>query len=119
MRNCPTCGKSVEYGDNPWRPFCSERCKLIEFDKWTSEEYCVPGISVNAGETVSDSQRSDASVSDKYEEKGLIMLRTLKPPPALMIAIGILLVASVFMTCTRRPLPASALGGWVQDNTQR
>ena len=47
------------------------------------------------------------------------MLRTLKLPPALMIAIAILLVASVFMTCTRRPLPASALGGWVQDNNQR
>jgi hypothetical protein len=29
--------------DSPWRPFCSERCKLIDFDKWTSDEYRVPG----------------------------------------------------------------------------
>jgi len=33
--------------NNPWRPFCSERCKLIDFDRWTSEEYRVPGPSIN------------------------------------------------------------------------
>jgi thiol-disulfide isomerase/thioredoxin len=38
---------------------------------------------------------------------------------ALMIAIAILWVASVFTTCTRHPQPASASGGWVQDNKQR
>jgi len=47
MRKCPTCGKAVEWQDNPWRPFCSERCKLIDFDRWTSEDYRVPGQSIN------------------------------------------------------------------------
>ena len=28
---CPTCGKPLEWKDNPWRPFCSERCKLIDW----------------------------------------------------------------------------------------
>jgi endogenous inhibitor of DNA gyrase (YacG/DUF329 family) len=51
MPKCPTCGKPVEWQDNPWRPFCSERCKLIDFDKWTSEEYRVSGKSVSNFET--------------------------------------------------------------------
>jgi endogenous inhibitor of DNA gyrase (YacG/DUF329 family) len=50
MTKCPTCGKPVDYKDNPWRPFCSERCKLIDFDKWTSEEYRVPGQRINPAE---------------------------------------------------------------------
>jgi len=47
---CPTCVKPVEWRDNPWRPFCSERCKLIDFGRWTDEEYRVPGRRVNPGE---------------------------------------------------------------------
>jgi len=43
MPKCPTCGKPVEWQDNPWRPFCSERCKLIDFGRWANEEYRVPG----------------------------------------------------------------------------
>ncbi len=38
---CPNCGKPVER-DSPDRPFCSERCKLIDFGKWADEEYRVP-----------------------------------------------------------------------------
>jgi len=41
--NCPTCNKQVVWQDNPFRPFCSERCKLIDLGKWVSEEYRVPG----------------------------------------------------------------------------
>jgi endogenous inhibitor of DNA gyrase (YacG/DUF329 family) len=43
MPKCPTCGKPVEWQDNPSRPFCSERCKLIDFSRWANEEYRVPG----------------------------------------------------------------------------
>jgi endogenous inhibitor of DNA gyrase (YacG/DUF329 family) len=39
---CPNCGKPAEWQDNPHRPFCSERCKLIDFGKWADEEYRVP-----------------------------------------------------------------------------
>jgi uncharacterized protein len=39
---CPTCGKPIEWQDNPFRPFCSERCKLIDFGRWADEEYRVP-----------------------------------------------------------------------------
>ena len=50
MPKCPTCGKPVDRKYNEWRPFCSERCKLIDFDKWTSDEYRVPGQSINPGD---------------------------------------------------------------------
>lgn len=40
---CPTCGQPAEWQNNPNRPFCSERCKLIDFGKWANEEYRVPG----------------------------------------------------------------------------
>ncbi len=40
---CPTCGMSVVWGpENPWRPFCSERCKLIDLGEWATERYRVP-----------------------------------------------------------------------------
>jgi uncharacterized protein len=44
--NCPTCNKPIEWQDNPYRPFCSERCKLIDFGRWANEEYRVPTESV-------------------------------------------------------------------------
>ena len=64
MPNFPTCGTPVEWKDNEWRPFCSERCKLIDFDKWASEEYRVPGQKINPAEmpaepAAGDSQRED------------------------------------------------------------
>lgn len=27
---------------NPWRPFCSERCKLIDLGQWASDGYRIP-----------------------------------------------------------------------------
>jgi endogenous inhibitor of DNA gyrase (YacG/DUF329 family) len=40
---CPTCGKPVVWSeDNPWRPFCSERCRLIDLGAWAAEEHRIP-----------------------------------------------------------------------------
>ncbi len=39
---CPQCGKSVEYRtDNPSRPFCTPRCKLIDLGAWAEERYAI------------------------------------------------------------------------------
>ena len=39
---CPACGGESVYGpENAWRPFCSERCRSIDFGAWASERYCV------------------------------------------------------------------------------
>ncbi len=40
---CPTCAAGVAWTPkNAWRPFCSERCKLIDLGAWADERYCVP-----------------------------------------------------------------------------
>jgi len=41
---CPRCGKEILYGDSPFRPFCSERCKLIDLGHWISGDYRVPVV---------------------------------------------------------------------------
>jgi uncharacterized protein len=43
MAKCPTCNNPVEWKDNPFRPFCSERCQLVDLGKWVDGEYRVPG----------------------------------------------------------------------------
>lgn len=40
---CPHCGTSVKWGpENRFRPFCSERCKLMDLGAWATERYRVP-----------------------------------------------------------------------------
>lgn len=36
---CPICRNTTEWKDNPFRPFCSERCKMIDLGHWLSERY--------------------------------------------------------------------------------
>ncbi len=36
---CPQCGRLTKWEGNPYRPFCSERCKLIDLGRWLSEDY--------------------------------------------------------------------------------
>ncbi len=44
---CPTCGAAVEWGpQSASRPFCSERCKLIDLGAWASEEHAIAGDSL-------------------------------------------------------------------------
>ena len=41
---CPTCQKPVEWSPAAkWRPFCSERCRLIDLGAWMSEQRSIPG----------------------------------------------------------------------------
>ncbi|NNF50904.1 MAG: DNA gyrase inhibitor YacG [Gammaproteobacteria bacterium] len=41
---CPRCGKTVSWDDRfPERPFCSERCKLIDLGGWLTETHRIPG----------------------------------------------------------------------------
>lgn len=48
---CPTCGKPVEWEPkSTWRPFCSERCKLIDLGAWAGEEHKIAGKPVNPWE---------------------------------------------------------------------
>ena len=41
---CPHCGKPVPWTpESRWRPFCSERCRLIDLGQWFGEEHAIPG----------------------------------------------------------------------------
>lgn len=41
--SCPQCGASVVWDvANPFRPFCSERCKMIDLGAWATESYRIP-----------------------------------------------------------------------------
>jgi hypothetical protein len=42
MINCPLCKKETAWEDNPFRPFCSERCRTADLAKWASGEYAIP-----------------------------------------------------------------------------
>ncbi len=54
---CPHCGTSIEWNQaNRFRPFCSERCKMIDLGAWATERYRVP---------VEDSDESVLSSEDE------------------------------------------------------
>lgn len=39
---CPRCGGLTQWEDNLYRPFCSDRCKLIDLGAWANDEYKLP-----------------------------------------------------------------------------
>ena len=57
--SCPNCGKPVEWSPaSKWRPFCSQRCRLIDLGQWFSEEHAIPG------ETADDFVEGDGEPHD-------------------------------------------------------
>jgi endogenous inhibitor of DNA gyrase (YacG/DUF329 family) len=49
--SCPTCGKPVEWSPSQrWKPFCSERCKLIDLGAWIDERHRIPGDEANSSD---------------------------------------------------------------------
>ena len=57
---CPTCGKKTEYRGNPFRPFCSERCKLIDLGKWASGTYRLPSQEKPLAESFDSEEENSA-----------------------------------------------------------
>jgi endogenous inhibitor of DNA gyrase (YacG/DUF329 family) len=47
---CPTCKRDLDWQSAPFRPFCSERCRLIDLGAWFSEQRAIPGESAPAPE---------------------------------------------------------------------
>jgi endogenous inhibitor of DNA gyrase (YacG/DUF329 family) len=45
---CPTCKKPVHWlAEQTFKPFCCERCKLIDLGEWAMEEKRIPGESLD------------------------------------------------------------------------
>jgi endogenous inhibitor of DNA gyrase (YacG/DUF329 family) len=48
---CPTCRRPVEWSETSvYRPFCSDRCRLIDLGAWFDEKHRIPDESAAAGE---------------------------------------------------------------------
>jgi endogenous inhibitor of DNA gyrase (YacG/DUF329 family) len=48
---CPLCGKAIEWSEkSPFRPFCSERCKLTDLGAWASDAYRVAAQEESPGD---------------------------------------------------------------------
>lgn len=47
--NCPTCQQAITWDESfPYRPFCSERCQLIDLGDWANESHRIPGEDASA-----------------------------------------------------------------------
>ncbi len=63
---CPQCGLLTVYKlENSFRPFCSERCRLIDLGQWASENYKIPTneavqIFQDPTQNLNDSDESEA-----------------------------------------------------------
>lgn len=56
---CPTCMKEVIWGpESAFRPFCSDRCRLIDLGAWANEEHKIP-----------DKGRADLPLSEQQLEQ--------------------------------------------------
>ncbi|MGI2324044.1 MULTISPECIES: DNA gyrase inhibitor YacG [Methylococcus] len=52
---CPRCGKPVPWNETQsFRPFCSERCRLIDLGSWANEDYAIPGEPIGPAEPSED-----------------------------------------------------------------
>lgn len=61
---CPQCGTETEYEGNEFRPFCSERCKLLDFGAWADEQYNLPV------ESASLTEEDLQEIEDILEKRG-------------------------------------------------
>jgi endogenous inhibitor of DNA gyrase (YacG/DUF329 family) len=59
---CPICRVKVPFEGNPFRPFCSERCKLMDLGAWAGEKYRIPEA------TVEEDMREDQGSGNGKEE---------------------------------------------------
>jgi endogenous inhibitor of DNA gyrase (YacG/DUF329 family) len=40
---CPTCRRQIDWSKSEFRPFCSDRCRLIDLGAWLTEKHAIPG----------------------------------------------------------------------------
>jgi uncharacterized protein len=63
---CPTCRKKFAFAslaEIQYRPFCSERCRLVDLGKWLSEEYKI-------SEPLDDAQTQPPSSKPRDRDDG-------------------------------------------------
>lgn len=59
--DCPTCKTPVEWiEENAHRPFCSDRCRLIDLGAWANEEYRIPSPDQVSEDDLVDPEQPDS-----------------------------------------------------------
>jgi len=58
---CPTCRRDLDWETAPFRPFCSERCRLIDLGAWFSGQRAIPGESAPQSENHVTEERTSKS----------------------------------------------------------
>lgn len=70
---CPNCKKPVEWSSTSlYKPFCSERCKLIDLGAWADESYSIPTSdtsSINEEDTGEGQESSSNQNLNKDRDK--------------------------------------------------
>lgn len=61
---CPTCKSEFEYFKSNFRPFCSERCRMVDLGHWLDENYRVPL------QAPVDIDELEAALEKKFAENG-------------------------------------------------
>ena len=57
MVKCPTCKRTVEWSpQSAYRPFCSDRCRLIDLGAWFAEQHRIPDESSASEDAPDDPQ---------------------------------------------------------------
>ena len=57
--HCPRSRRAGAWRGNPYRPFCSLSCRLIDLGVWLDEQYRIPGPRLSNESTAVDSQPHD------------------------------------------------------------
>ena len=68
---CPSCKKKFNYYDSQFRPFCSERCRLIDLGQWLTESYSVPveKLTIDEAETLEQLIHEKSAQDDEENDK--------------------------------------------------
>lgn len=67
---CPQCHKTSTFApDNPYRPFCSERCKLIDLGQWAEGKYAIPVSQTEAIDSVESEAESNVEFETELGDK--------------------------------------------------
>lgn len=60
---CPRCKKKFNYYSSEFRPFCNEKCRLIDLGQWLNESYTVPVQNL----TLEEAERLEQIIHEKNE----------------------------------------------------
>ncbi len=63
---CPQCKKKFNYYSSEFRPFCTERCRLIDLGQWLNESYTVPAVKI----TPEEQEQLERILDEKSEGSG-------------------------------------------------